>query len=337
MCSYKVMSILRDAESKRQTVLQENTFYFYDPHFEDTYEVQLVDSLRTRLHNLETQIRINGFSKSIFDNLLQQPSGIDTLLTLNGLSFEQLKRIFTYARIVQESTLDALLRREQWLVKDNSQEIIEWNSDLLRKYIVRDAALREGIINLFFEGAANQELARILPPFELRKLDIRKMQFSLDGMIDTLVRYKVRGSRSSKKMNNAENVLQKLLKQLKIPYTSGDLPYLVDQEQSIKRTMDFIIPNKQHPKVIIESSYMMTTSSSQGDKAKSEIGVRSKIKRYYPDAFFVGFVDGIGWYVRPGDLLRMVDAYDEVFTFSSNELSRFEKWITSLMRASNDD
>lgn len=328
---------MRDAESKRQTVLQENTFYFYDFDFEDTYEAQQVDSLRTRLHNLETQIRMHGFSKSVFDNLLQQPDGIDTLLTLNGLSFEQLKRIFTYARIVQESTLDALLRKKDWLVQDNNQLIIEWGSETLRKYILRDSALREGIINLFFEGAANQELARILPPFDLRKLDVRKMEFSIDGMIDTLVRYKVRGSRSSQKINNAENVLQKVLERLEIPYTFGDLPYLVDQEQSAKRTMDFIIPNKQHPKVIIESSYMMTTSSSQGDKAKSEIGVRSKIKQYYPDALFIGFVDGIGWYVRPGDLLRMVSAYDEVFTFSTNELARFETWITSILGSTNDD
>ncbi len=331
------MSILRDAESKRQTVLQENTFYFYDFDFEDTYEAQQVDSLRTRLHNLETQLRVHGFSKSVFDTLLQQPNGIDTLLTLNGLSFEQLKRIFTYARIVQEPTLDALLRRNDWLVQDNNQQIIEWSSESLRKYILHDSALREGIINLFFEGAANHELARILPLFELRKLDVRKMEFSIDGMIDTLVRYKVRGSRSSKKANNAENVLQRVLERLEIPHTSGDLPYLVDQEQSAKRTMDFIIPNKQHPKVIIESSYMMTTSSSQGDKAKSEIGVRSKIKQYYPDTLFIGFVDGIGWYVRPGDLLRMVDAYDEVFTFSVNELARFEIWIKSVLGSTNDD
>jgi len=38
-------------------------------------------------------------------------------------------------------------------------------------------------------------------------------------------------------------------------------------------------------------------------------------------------VDGIGWYVRKGDLKRMVTAYEDVFTFHKDELSRFEKLL----------
>jgi len=47
----------------------------------------------------------------------------------------------------------------------------------------------------------------------------------------------------------------------------------------------------------------------------------------YPNAKFVGFVDGIGWYVRKGDLKRMVTAYEDVFTFHKEELKRFEKLL----------
>ena len=94
-----------------------------------------------------------------------------------------------------------------------------------------------------------------------------------------------------------------------------------------KRTMDLIIPNKQNPKIIIESSFLSTTSSGQGDKAKTEIIVAELIKKYSPKAKFIGFVDGIGWYVRKQDLKRMVEAYDEVFTFQKDELHRFKKII----------
>jgi len=51
------------------------------------------------------------------------------------------------------------------------------------------------------------------------------------------------------------------------------------------------------------------------------------IKEHYPNATFIGFVDGIGWYVRKGDLKRMVTAYEDVFTFHKDELSRFEKLL----------
>jgi hypothetical protein len=34
-------------------------------------------------------------------------------------------------------------------------------------------------------------------------------------------------------------------------------------------------------------------------------------------------MDGIGWYVRQGDLKRMVRAFDDIFTFQEQELERF--------------
>lgn len=94
--------------------------------------------------------------------------------------------------------------------------------------------------------------------------------------------------------------------------------------------MDFILPDKKSPKIVIESSYSVTTASGMGDKAKTEKTVADYLKKNYQDAIFVGFVDGIGWYVRRGDLKRMVDAYDIVFTFSKNELERFHTLLTEI-------
>ena len=94
-----------------------------------------------------------------------------------------------------------------------------------------------------------------------------------------------------------------------------------------KRTMDFILPSKANPQIIIESSFLVTTSSGQGDKSKTEGNIKKLIAEYYPKAKFIGFVDGIGWYVRPGDLKRMVIAFDDVFTFHKDELERFKNYI----------
>jgi hypothetical protein len=91
--------------------------------------------------------------------------------------------------------------------------------------------------------------------------------------------------------------------------------------------MDFIIPNKKNPEIIIESSFMVTTSSSMGDKAKTEIQMRRAIEKYYPNATFIGFNDGAGWLNRQKDLRRMVSGQDDVFTFHVDELKRFEDFI----------
>ncbi|MCA6070163.1 MAG: hypothetical protein LE180_03515 [Endomicrobium sp.] len=127
--------------------------------------------------------------------------------------------------------------------------------------------------------------------------------------------------------NNPEYFLANFLKDLNITFEKGDLSELLKNEFQEKRTMDFIIPNKENPKIIIESSFLVTTSSGQGDKSKTECNIKKLIHRYYPMAKFIGFVDGIGWYVRKSDLKRMVGAYDEVFTYHKTEIDRFSKYV----------
>ena len=112
-----------------------------------------------------------------------------------------------------------------------------------------------------------------------------------------------------------------------IGFEKGDLGELISNSPDKKRTMDFIIPHKRSPKIIIECSYLVTISSGQGDKSKTEISIDSLIKEHYPKAHFLGFVDGIGWYVRKNDLKRMVAAYEDVFTFHQDELERFKQLL----------
>ena len=95
--------------------------------------------------------------------------------------------------------------------------------------------------------------------------------------------------------------------------------------------MDFLIPSRDNPKIIIESSYVVTTSSGQGDKAKTEQSVKESIKQHYPNSVFIGFLDGLGWLVRQGDLRRMIKAYDDVFTFKQEELERFSKLVKEVI------
>ncbi|TSA24922.1 hypothetical protein D4R71_06265 [bacterium] len=95
--------------------------------------------------------------------------------------------------------------------------------------------------------------------------------------------------------------------------------------------MDFIIPDKKNPLIIIESSFLTTTSFGQVDKSKTEISIDALLKKHYPKAKFNGFVDGIGWYVRKKDLKRMVAAYEDVFTFHQDELQRFRELVKEVL------
>lgn len=320
---------MRTTDEKFQTVIERNTFYFFNREFEERYEGYL-NSIKETLLVLKNDIENNGLQKKSFEDLIsKKENGLRALLSLTGFSNEYLKRLTTIIRVVDNEELNKLVFKDKWF-EDESKSVdgvSEWSDSKISTMIKNNEFFRKGLVNLFFEGATVPFLSRTIPLFELKKLSISKLKFEVPEMIDTLIRYKEKGSYSGKKQNNPEILVEKILDELNISYEKGDLSELINTAPNTKRTMDFIIPNKQNPVIIAESSFLATTSSGQGDKSKTEISIDSLIKEYYPKAKFIGFVDGIGWYVRKGDLKRMVSAYEDVFTFHKEELKRFERLL----------
>lgn len=319
----------KSVNDKFKTVIEKNTFYFFNGQFEERYEGYL-NSIRESLLVLKNEIETKGLTKEIFEQLLaNNENGLTALLALTGFSNESLKRLITLIRVVDDPALSKLSLKEKWHQSERLENVKEWSDSTIARKINDNEFFRAGIVNVFFEGATVPFLASTIPLFELKKLGISKLKFDMPAMIDTLVRYKEKGSYSGRKENNPETVVADLLESLGLTYETGDLSELITNAPDTKRTMDFIIPNKRNPVFIAESSFLVTTSSGQGDKSKTEISIRGLVKQHYPKAKFIGFVDGIGWYVRKEDLKRMVAAYEDVFTFHKDELTRFE----SLLRA----
>jgi len=316
--------MVKDVNDKFRTVIEKNTFYFFNRQFEEKYEGH-VNSIRELLLVLKNEIQTRGLTKEVFNNLLaNNENGLTALLALTGFSNESLKRLITLIRVVDDPTLSKLALKPKWHKPENLESICEWSDSTIARAIRNNRHFREGIVNVFFEGATVPFLANTMPLFELKKLSISKLNFEIPAMIDTLVRYKEKGSYSGQKENNPETVIAAILENLGLTYETGDLSELITNAPDTKRTMDFIIPDKKEPVFIVESSFLVTTSSGQGDKSKTEISISQLIKQHYPKAKFIGFVDGIGWYVRKEDLKRMVAAYEDVFTFHKDELARFE-------------
>ncbi len=321
---------MKSINEKFITVLLRNTFYYYDAEFQQSYE-GYITSLKETLLVLKNKIVTEGLKKELFEDLiLHKENGLKALLALTGISNESFKRLITFIRIVNDTELNSLVFKDEWHLTENVEQITEWSDEKIYNTIKTNNYFRRGLVNIFFEGSTLPILTNALPLFELKKLSISKLNFETEAMIDTLVRYKEKGSYSGKRSNNPEVVIEKILDRHGIPFEKGDLSELIKIASDTKRTMDFIIPNKNNPKLIIESSYLVTTSSGQGDKSKTEISIDKLIKEHYTNAKFIGFVDGIGWYVRKGDLKRMVSAYEDVFTYHKDELERFDSLLIKI-------
>ena len=327
--------MMKTTDEKFRTVIEMNTFWYDNPEFEDASEGN-INTLKENLLHLKNRVEREKLSVELIADFLHKKgeNGLKALLALTGFSNENLMRLVTFIRISDDPALNALVYKDQWIHKDEGEQtegIREWGKKRIPSEIGKDEYFRLGIANVFFEGGTSEILSKKLPLFLLKKLSFSKLNFEMEALLDTLARYKEGGSYSRKKGGESERVVGWLLKGIDVGYESGDLSELINNVPNEKRTMDFIIPDKMNPKVVIESSYMTTTSSQQGDKSKTEINIDRLLKEHYPDARFWGFVDGIGWYVRKKDLRRMVDAYEDVFTFHEQELERFESQLLEVL------
>jgi hypothetical protein len=314
-------------EDKENTVIKENTYVYFDNDFEKRYQKR-IEEINKILIDLQNEVKNDGkLKEKHLKELLMKEKGLRALLALSGFSNEYFKRVITLARVVNNENLSALLNQDKWQIDDgNTKKFSEWSDDKIQDLITNNENFRKGIVNLFWRGSSNPYLKSKLPLFELKKLNLRKFEFEIPLVIDTLVRYKEKGSYAGTKDNNAESAIEKILNELNVEFQKGDLPKL--KGSTIRRKMDFIILNeKNEPVIIIECSFLVATGSGQGDKATTEIAVGEKIKSHYKNPDFIGFVDGIGWFVRQGDLKKMVEAYDDVFTLHTNELNRFKKYL----------
>ncbi len=312
-------------KQKLNVVLERNTFFFHNDEFEEEWE-GYISSIANLLLLLKRELDAKKSPKDtkqvIVDLIVNKQDGLSAILALSSISEEFLLRLVTFIRTIDDKDLNKLVNKDSFPQTPLDKE---WSKKKLFNLARANRDVAEGLVNLFFEGFSIPILREYLPLFELKKLNFSKLDFSIESLIDSIVRHAKRGSYKAQGDNDPARLIKLCLDKSNILYKSNTI--LPD----IRRKIDFAIPNEANPIIIIESSYEITTSSAMGDKAKTEIEVAGDIKVHYPQTAFVGFVDGIGWYVRRGDLARLVASFDNVFTFKMTELDRFLKYVAAIL------
>lgn len=209
-----------------------NTFWYSNREFETTYE-GYINALKENLLHLRNRVHRENLSVELIADFLDEKgkNGLTALLALTGISYEYLKRLFTFIRIKDVPELNALVYRDQWLPEDendSTEDIQEWRTGYIEHKMGEDEFFRLGVANVFFQGATTTILCETLPLFHLKKLNFSKLTFEMDALLDTLVRYKEFGSYSGKKGNNPERVIERILKEIDVGYEKGDLSELID-------------------------------------------------------------------------------------------------------------
>ncbi|WP_162504662.1 hypothetical protein [Treponema endosymbiont of Eucomonympha sp.] len=140
---------MKTTDEKYTTVIDKNTFYFFNAKFEENYE-GYINSIKETLLIIKNKVETEGLKKEIFEQLLaEKENGLRALLALTGFSNEYLKRLTTIIRIVDNNELNTLVNKNSWH-SENSGDIKEWTDEAIQKFIKQNINFRKGIVNLFF-------------------------------------------------------------------------------------------------------------------------------------------------------------------------------------------
>ena len=278
--------------------------------------------------NLSDETLIN----ELISFLQREEHGLEVLLALSGLSRERLLRIISMIRIAYKSGLypyeEEWLKEDHWRKKDGKEVFSEWKEDAIKRKIKNDCSFAKSIVLILL--GKNEFVNEALGEFEKTfKLTLPKLKIKDEDILDMLIRSSLHGSYSAKKGRCPEKLIEGIVNSSGLRYHSGKVKY-------IDRKIDLVIPSADDPKIFIEIAYVETTSSGMGDKAKAEKDtVRKAIKRYYKDATFIVFVNGLGWLSREEALRTMCEAGDYVFSFHPEHIEKFVELLSELKRKYN--
>lgn len=171
---------------------------------------------------------------------------------------------------------------------------------------------------------STQESDEFVPPFIKRSFALPDNWLKLLRNEDYLRRM-VREMHKSKYAVSIglamEKEIHRIVEDIGYKATKGKV-HIVDNKE-----IDIAIPNTIDPRILIMSSYNLTTSSSQTTRANEQKQMYNSIRTYndkkerrnLSEILFINVIDGGGWLSRSKDLAEMHYNCDYCFSFSDLE------------------
>ncbi len=242
-----------------------------------------VDTLCKKMQEINT---IDGLKRYIRSD----EKSLENLISLMNISSEKFKRVITALRL------------------EKGHEIAgEWNIDKVRSIMLERPAFMDEVCDLLMNGATSAKYSSKIPQFYLENFVINSSTMARLYNPDDLRRLIKKGIEGRYNSGIGAAYFTEVEKAVKTACFEEGVTYAVNKQVSlINRVADFVIPNEFAPRVIIDISYNITTSSTQTKYKDAEEDAASKIRAYNANASnpvaLVNVLDGAGWVGRQSDL-----------------------------------
>lgn len=293
------------------------TMFYVNDEYETTIENEIqakVDELYEELNNIRTK---EGLKQYIIEN----KNALDDLTILMEISTERFKRMVS------------MIRKDKGFVFST-----EWGLGKIRTAMLESPAMMESVIDLIFCGRDDKKLKTKIPAFYLDNMAIDNTTLIKLTDKNSIRRFVKRGLEGKYSNNIGDLILGEIEAKLKSVCANHGLDYEKNiRVPALDRSVSFVLESSDDPKVIIDVSYSITTSSSQGAKKEAARNTEQYIKKQREtgkNVIYINFLDGAGWIGRQADMREIHRCSDYVLNFNNLNLLEdiFDDYMNSYWR-----
>lgn len=293
-----------------EELFNSTTMFFVNEEYEADIEreVQIkVDEIYHGLKGIDTKEGLKQY-------IIKHKDSLDNLCSLMEISTEKFKRMVS------------MLRKERGFVFST-----EWGLGKIRSAMMDSPAMMESVLNLIWSGSDDEKMKTKIPHFYLENMTIdhsTRQKLTDKNSIRLFVKRGLEGKYSN---NVGDLILNQIENKLRVVCAKHGLEYKKNiRIPMLDRSVSFVLESPQNPKIIMDVSYSVTTSSSQGSKKeasrKTEEVIKSK-RTAGQDIIYINFLDGAGWIARQADMREIHRCSDYVLNF--NNLNLLEDIVDS--------
>lgn len=288
-------------------------------YIDDDLEQEFFDDVEKDVKEMKTELleiaTKEGLQKYIVDN----PASLDRITSVLNISEEKFKRIVT------------MLRIQKGFIPTG-----EWSMESLRNQMIEYPDWMSTITDLFMHGSSSEEYKKLIPKFYLSNFSIDATtlgRIADDDDIRRLIKKGYEGKYNNKLGDSFFNkISSRIIKKCK---TEG-LTYAIKEIVPLAgKQIGLAIPDVMNPRIMIDVTYGITTSSAQTKLAKEAETISSKLRSINAGCLdnektiYISVLDGAGWVARQSDLNKIQRCSD--YLLNLNKIDQIDEIIDYYM------
>lgn len=280
----------------------------------DKYEEEMEKEVQAKVDELAGELQFIHSKEDLKQYIIDHKDALDNLTSLMEISTERFKRMVS------------MIRKDRGFVFST-----EWGLGKIRTAMMDSPAMMESVLDLLYDGRNDERMKAKIPFFYLDNMGITEATLAKLKNKDSIRLFVKRGLEGKYSNNIGDLILEDIERKINQVCVKHGLDYEKNVRVPIlDRAVSFVLESPTDPKIIIDVSYSVTTSSAQGNKKNAARKTEDTLKKEREKGnqiIYVNFLDGAGWIGRQADMREIHRCSDYVINF--NNLNLIEDIITS--------